>query len=63
MNLEEIKNTVIKSAQLKLERHKVLGSRSKLSISQVAELLDIVNGMADKARITPNHLIGRISLN
>lgn len=63
MNLEEIRNTIIKSAQLKLQRHKHLGSQSNLSISQVAELHDIVNGMADAARITPDHLIGRISLN
>lgn len=63
MNLEEIRNTIIKSAQLKLQRHKHLGSQSSLSISQVAELHDIVNGMADSARITPDHLIGRISLN
>lgn len=63
MNLEEIRNKVIQSAQLKLQRHKHLGSQSNLSISQVAELHDIVNGMADEARISNDHLIGRISLN
>ena len=63
MNLEEIRNNVIRSAQQKLNRHKALGAQSHLSISQVAELLDIVHGMADEARISPKQLLGNISLN
>ena len=63
MNLDDIKNKIIQSAQEKLNRHKVMGSNTKLSITEVAELLDIVSGTAENARVSPEDLIGNISLN
>lgn len=63
MNLEDIKNRIIQSAQEKLNRHRVMGSKTKLSIMEVAELLDIVSGKAENAAITPEDMIGNISLN
>ncbi|UKN02379.1 hypothetical protein K6119_02440 [Paracrocinitomix mangrovi] len=63
MNLEEIKNNIIKSAQEKLNRHRVMGAKTKLSIMEVAELLDIISGNADNARVAPGDLIGNYSLN
>ena len=63
MNLEDIRNKVVKSAQEKLNRHRVMGDKTKLSITEVAELLDIVSGKAENARISPEDVIGNISLN
>ncbi|MEZ4924262.1 MAG: hypothetical protein R2780_13905 [Crocinitomicaceae bacterium] len=63
MNLEEIRNNIIRSAQRKLNRHKVMGSNTTLSIHEVAELLDIVSGMAENASITPEDVVGNYSLN
>lgn len=63
MNLEDIRNNIVKSAKAKLNRHRVMGSRTKLSVTEVAELLDIVSGMAQDARVEPEDLIGRFSLN
>jgi hypothetical protein len=63
MNLNEIRNNIVKSAQQKLNRHKVMGAESSLSILEVAELLDIVTGMAEDARIAPRDVIGNYSLN
>ena len=63
MNLEDIRKNVIKSAYLKLDRHKNLGAQSNLSISEVAELLDIVHGMTDESRSATQKLINSISLN
>lgn len=63
MNLDEIRNNIVRSAQMKLNRHKVMGDKTNLSILEVAELLDIVSGMAEDAKITPKDVIGNFSLN
>lgn len=63
MNLDDIKNRVIQSAQEKLNRHRVMGANTKLSINEVAELLDIISGKAENARVSPVDLIGNYSLN
>jgi hypothetical protein len=63
MNLEDIRRNAIQSANEKLTRHKALGAQSNLSIWQVAELLDVIHGMADESRITTNHLVATINLN
>lgn len=63
MNLDDIKNNIVRSAQRKLNRHKVMGAKTNLSILEVAELLDIVSGMAEDAKISPEDLIGNYSLN
>ncbi|MBD3636658.1 MAG: hypothetical protein HUJ25_04895 [Crocinitomicaceae bacterium] len=63
MNLDDIKNKIIRSAQEKLNRHRVMGARTKLSITEVAELLDIISGQAEDARVEPIDMIGNYSLN
>lgn len=63
MNLEEIKNRMIQSAQLKLSHHKSMGSNTNLSILEVAELLDVVSGRAEEVQFSSEHLIGSYSLN
>ena len=63
MNLDDIKNKVIQSAHEKLNRHRVMGSKTKLSIMEVAELLDIISGKAENARVSPDDVIGNFSLN
>lgn len=63
MNLEDIRNNVIKSAKEKLNRHRIMGAKTSLSITEVAELLDIVSGMAQDARVEAESLVGRFSLN
>jgi hypothetical protein len=63
MNLQEIKNGIVRQAQQKLSRHKNLGSQSNLSIKEVAELLDIVQGRTIDVPMGPEHFIGNYSLN
>jgi hypothetical protein len=63
MNLEDIKNNIIRSTRAKLNRHRVMGAKTKLSITEVAELLDILSGRAEDARIGPENFIGSLSLN
>ncbi|MEO9533270.1 MAG: hypothetical protein ABJG68_10050 [Crocinitomicaceae bacterium] len=63
MNLEQIRQNVIKAAQNKLNRHKSLGSNTNLSINQVAELLDIVSGRANEIPVSADQFIGNYSLN
>ena len=63
MNLQDINKNIVKKAQQKLTRHKSLGANSNLSINKVAELLDIVHGMASPQTISPDHFIGNYSLN
>ena len=47
MNLKNFLNNRIENAKRKLENHSDLGSKSNLSIYEVAELRDIVNGTED----------------
>lgn len=49
MNLQDLKNNMINSAKRRLSEHKSLGHKSSLSIMEVAELLDVVNGFNTKA--------------
>ncbi|WP_027418580.1 hypothetical protein [Crocinitomix catalasitica] len=44
MNMSCIKNTLIRTAKVQLDTHKLLGADSHLSILEVAELIDIVKG-------------------
>jgi hypothetical protein len=46
MKLTEVTMNRIKFAQQRLQNHRELGSRSRLSVLEVAALLDIVNGQA-----------------
>ncbi|MFT4601761.1 MAG: hypothetical protein ACI857_001944 [Arenicella sp.] len=63
MNLQEIRKNNIRKAEQKLNRHKNMGAESNLSINEVAELLDVVHGMANEEMLSPQHLIGNYSLN
>jgi hypothetical protein len=63
MNLEQIRQNVIKTAQSKLNKHKSLGSNTNLSLNQVAELLDIVSGRAIEIPVSAEQFIGNYSLN
>ena len=63
MNLDDIKNKIVQSAHEKLNRHRVMGAKTKLSITEVAELLDIISGKAENARVSPEDVIGNYSLN
>jgi len=49
MNLQDLKQNMINSAKRRLSEHKSLGNKSSLSILEVAELLDVVNGFNTKA--------------
>ena len=63
MKMDELKNNVVKAAQNKLNLHKRLGNKTHLSILEVAELLDIISGKAENAKIEPNALIGETNIN
>jgi len=63
MNLKDINKNIVRKAQQKLSRHKSQGAQSRLSINEVAELLDIVHGMASAKTLSPDHFIGNYSLN
>ena len=63
MNLDQIKKELIKSAEAKLNAHKVLGSNSKLSLFEVAQLRDIVAGNIEETTFRKPQFMGLHSLN
>lgn len=63
MNLDQIKNELIKSAEAKLQVHKRMGAASKLSILEVAQLLDIVSGNIEENQFRQGQFFGLHSLN
>ena len=63
MNLEDLKNNMIRTAQEKLNRHTRMGRESALSIFQVAELKDIASGNLSDALKSRGHFFGLHSLN
>lgn len=52
MNLQDLKENMINSAKRRLSEHKSLGNKTPLSILEVAELLDLVNGIQHKASMS-----------
>lgn len=63
MNLDQIKQELIKSAEAKLNAHKSLGSNSKLSLFEVAQLRDIVAGNIEECNFRQAQFFGLHSLN
>lgn len=62
MNMNQIKIELIRSAQEKLRNHEQMGSHSKLSILEVAQLRDIVAGNVELKNFTGS-FFGLHSLN
>jgi hypothetical protein len=63
MNLDQIKHEMIKSAEAKLNAHNRMGSSSKLSILEVAQLRDIVAGNIEETDFRQGQFFGLHSLN
>jgi len=63
MNIDQIKNELIKTAESKLQLHKRMGRSSKLSIMEVAQLFDIVNGNIEESSFNQGKFFGLHSLN
>lgn len=63
MNLENIKLNMINAAKAKLNQHSQLGSKSNLSILEVAELRDIIAGNIELNVAQSSHFFGLHSLN
>ena len=63
MNIDQIKNEIIKTAQTKLQAHKRMGSESKLSIMEVAQLVDIISGNIEETTYNKGQFFGLHSMN
>ena len=63
MNMDQIKHDIIKTAQSKLQMHKRMGSSSKLSIMEVAQLVDIISGNIEENSFKQGQFFGLHSLN
>ena len=63
MKIDQIKNELIKSAQSKLQMDKRMGSSSKLSIMEVAQLVDIISGNIEENSFKQGHFFGLHSSN
>ena len=63
MKFNDIVNNRIEMAKQKLSHHRNLGSKSALSIREVAELLDIVNGNGDLSASENSLFFGLYSMN
>ncbi len=63
MNLENLKNNVIRVAKEKLDSHRFKGQSSGLSIFEVARLRDVVAGNVELEQKNDNLFFGLHSLN
>ncbi|MBK6950746.1 MAG: hypothetical protein IPH24_01535 [Crocinitomicaceae bacterium] len=63
MNLDQIKNDLINAAQAKLRAHSQMGSNSRLSIMEVAQLRDIIAGNVELKVNQSAQFFGLHSLN
>jgi hypothetical protein len=63
LNITNMNKKYIEIAKQKLENHKVKGSKTELSIFQVAELIDIINGKIEKFTLNNSIQNFSISLN
>ena len=63
INIDQIKNEIIKTAQSKLQMHKRMGRDSKLSIMEVAQLVDIISGNIEENSFKQGQFFGLHSLN
>jgi len=60
LNIANMNKKYIELAKQKLQNHKVNGSKTELSIFQVAELIDVINGKIEK--FTLNNLTQNLSI-
>ncbi len=63
MNLDQIKNDLINAAQAKLRADSQMGSNSRLSIMEVAQLRDIIAGNVELKVNQSAQFFGLHSLN
>jgi len=61
LNIANMNKKYIELAKQKLKNHKVSGSKTELSIFQVAELIDVINGKIEK--FTLNNSTQNFSVN
>ncbi|MGV6860380.1 MAG: hypothetical protein ACWA41_01335 [Putridiphycobacter sp.] len=63
LNIANMNKKYVEIAKQKLQDHKLNGEKSTLSIFQVAELFDVINGKIDKFSANNAVLFGQIGLN
>lgn len=63
LNTTNMNKTYIEIAKQKLKNHKVKGANTELSIFQVAELIDVINGKIEKFTLNNSIQNFSISLN
>jgi hypothetical protein len=63
LNITNMNKKYIEIAKQKLQNHKNNGVESSLSIFQVAELIDVINGKMDKFTVHNAVLFGQIGAN
>ena len=63
LNITNMNKKYIEIAKRKLQNHKVKGTKTELSIFQVAELIDVINGKIEKFSINNSMQNFSISLN
>lgn len=63
MDLENIKNNIIRAAEQKLRNHRFKGKESGLSIFEVARLRDVVSGNIENLKKESELFYGLHSLN
>ena len=63
LNITSMNKKYVEAAKQKLQNHKVMGSKTELSIFQVAELIDVINGKIEKFTLNNSIQNFNISLN
>jgi|GEM_PF-1647117 len=63
LNIANMNKKYIELAKQKLQNHKISGSKTELSIFQVAELIDVINGKIEKITIHNSTQNFNINLN
>jgi hypothetical protein len=63
LNITNMNKKYVEIAKQKLQNHKQSGEKSNLSIFQVAELFDVINGKIDKFNTNNAVLFGQIGMN
>jgi hypothetical protein len=63
LNITNMNQKYIEIAKKKLQNHKDNGAKSNLSVFQVAELIDVINGKMDKFKVHNAILFGQIGAN
>jgi hypothetical protein len=63
LNITNMNKKYIEDAKQKLKNHKVKGDKTELSIFQVAELIDVINGKIQKFTLNNSIQNFNVSLN